>query len=295
MIKSVAKALDILSTFTSSEPRLTLSEIARRREMPKSTVHNLLSTLLAYGFVEKLDGDYYALGTEVIALTQSVRVNVELRDRAAPLLRELADASRESVYLTVLDGDHCLYIYAVESPKRLLARTAVGDRVPLHCTSVGKAILATMPDQEIENVVARVGLPDFTPATITDLDALHAELEETRKRGYSIDRGEHETGVYCVGAPIFDERGRGVGACSISGTDPEIPRERLKEFSALVVSTAHDISRRMGYVAASISSLNTITRGSARARPTGAVAGSGRKPAEPLIITEVATSGQSQD
>ena len=81
MIKSVAKAIDIMRAFSPSEPRLTLAEIARRLGLPKSTVHNLLATLLAYGFIEKAGDDYYALGTEVVALTQAVRVNVELRDR----------------------------------------------------------------------------------------------------------------------------------------------------------------------------------------------------------------------
>ncbi len=259
MIKSVAKAIDILGTFSSSEPRLTLAEIARRRGLPKSTAHNLLNTLLAAGFVEKIDDDYYALGTAVVALTQAVRVNVELRDRAAPLLRKLADDCRESVYLTVLDKDHCLYIYAVESPKRLLARTAVGDRVPLHCTSVGKAILSSLSDQVVEDIVARVGLPGFTPTTITELDALHVDLKLTRTRGYAVDNGEHETGVYCLGAPIFNEHGKGVGACSISGTDPSMIQESHQELSSLVVSTAHEISRRMGYVPARISSLTNIS------------------------------------
>jgi DNA-binding IclR family transcriptional regulator len=261
MIKSVAKAVDILKTFSSSEPQLTLAEIARRRGLPKSTAHNLLNTLLAAGFVEKLDDDYYALGTAIVALTQAVRVNVELRDRAAPLLRRLADDSRESVYLTVLDKDHSLYIYAVESSKRLLARTAVGDRVPLHCTSVGKAILSTFSKKEVEDVVARVGLPAFTEATITDLDALHAELADTRARGYAIDTEEHETGVYCIGAPIFNERSRGIGACSISGTDPAIIQDRLEELSPLVVNAVQEISRRMGYVPDRISSLTSIPTG----------------------------------
>jgi DNA-binding IclR family transcriptional regulator len=259
MIKSVAKAIDILGTFTSSEPRLTLAEIARRRGLPKSTAHNLLNTLLAAGFVEKIDDDNYALGTTIVALTQAVRVNVELRDRAAPLLRRLADDCRESVYLTVLDKDHCLYIYAVESPKRLLARTAVGDRVPLHCTSVGKAILSTLSDQEVEEIVARVGLLAFTPTTIADLDLLHTDLAKTRNRGYAVDGGEHESGVYCLGAPIFNERGKGVGACSISGTDPLMIQESQEELSSLVVNTAHEISRRMGYVPSKISSLTNIS------------------------------------
>lgn len=258
MLKSVAKAIDILNTFSSSEPCLTLAELARRRGLPKSTVHSLLSTLLASGFIEKLDDDSYALGTAIIPLTQAVRVNVELRDRAAPLLRKLADDCRESVYLAVLDKDQALYIYAVESSRRLLARTAVGDRVPLHCTSLGKAMLSYLSEAQVAAIVASVGLRAFTPATITDLDRLHAELAATRARGYAVDVGEHETGVYCVGAPIFDQRGRVMAACSISGTNPEIVQDRCDELAGFVVSAAQEISHRMGYVAPRLSSLAGI-------------------------------------
>ena len=172
MINSVLKAIDILQAFSPSEPRLTLAEIAGRLGMPKSTTHNLLATLLSCGFVEKVDADRYTLGTAVVALTQAVRVNVKLRNRATPLLRDLADQCRESVYLTVLDGDYGLYIYAVESPNRLMARTAVGDRAHLHCTSVGKAMLAYLPEAEVEAIVARVGLPASSARTIARLDDL---------------------------------------------------------------------------------------------------------------------------
>jgi len=255
VINSVLKAIDILRTFSPDEPRLTLVEISSRLGMPKGTTHNLLSTLAVRGFVEKTDDGRYALGTAIVPLTQAVRINVELRDRAAPLLRELADACRESVYLTVLDGDYGLYIYAVESPRRLLARTAVGDRVALHCTSVGKAILSRLPREEVDGIINRVGLPKFTAATITDRDALHQELEETRARGYAIDRGEHEVGNYCVGAPILNHDGQVIGACSVSGADPEMIGGKLPEFSARVMYTAQEISRRMGYVPARLSSV----------------------------------------
>ncbi len=259
MIKAVAKAIEIMNTFSPSEPRLTLAEIARRRGLPKSTAHNLLSTLIAYGLVEKLEKDYYALGTSIISLTQSVRANVELRDRAAPLLRQLADACRESVYLAILDQDQSLYIYAIESPGRLLARSVVGDRVPLHCTALGKAMLAALSDSEIEQVIATVGLPRYTPATITDPEALWAEVQKTRARGYSTDTAEHEENTYCIGAPILNERGRVIAACSISGPDPEIAGSKLSMWSQLVKNTAHEISRRMGYVPISISALVGIT------------------------------------
>ena len=250
MIKSIVKAVDVLQLFGADEPRLALMEIANRLDMPKGTAHNILSTLLSCGFVERTDDGRYALGTAIISLTQAVRINAELRDRAAPLLRELADACRESAYLVALDGDHALYIYAVESPRRLLARTAVGDRVSLHCASTGKAILSSMSKEEVAGIVGRAGLPQFTETTITDVDALHRELEQTRERGYSIDRGEHEAGIYCVGAPILDARGRAIGSCSVSGLDPEIIGARLQELSAHVMHTAQQISRRMGYVPA---------------------------------------------
>lgn len=251
MINSILKAIDILSLFSASEPRLTLAEISGRLGLHKSTAHHLLASLLSRGFVEKVEGDHYALGTAIIALTQGVRVNAELRDRAAPLLRELADSCHDSVYLTVLDGDCSLYIYAVESPRRLRARTAVGDRAHLHCTGVGKAALSCLSREEVDGIIARVGLPRYTPTTITDPLALHAELERIRECGYSIDRGEHELGSYCVGAPILDERGRVIGACSASSADPDVIEGQLQAFSMRVVRVAEEISRRMGYVPSS--------------------------------------------
>jgi len=248
MINSVRKALDIINLFSPSEPRLTLAEVSTRLGLPKSTAHNLLGTLLACGFVERTDNDHYALGRAIVALTQAVLVNVELRDRAAPLLRELADYSRQSVYLTVRDGDYCLYIYAVESPRRLLARTAVGERAHLHCTSVGKAILAFLPEDQVRGIVQRVGLPASTSQTITDLGSLLAELERTRTRGYSIDSEEHELGTFCVGAPVLDQKGQVIGSLSVSGPTPDLLQERLDDVSAHVMYTAQEASRRMGYV-----------------------------------------------
>ncbi len=260
MINSVLKAIRVLRVFSAAEPTLTLAEISNRLEMPKSTTHNLLNTLLSEGFIEKVDKDAYALGTAIIPLTQNVRVNVELRDRAAPLLRQLADECRESVYLTVHDNDRALYIYAVESSKRLLARTAVGDRAPLHCTSVGKAILAHLPKKEIASLLSRIPLVASTANTITDIDSLQEELARTRERGYAIDREEHERSTFCLGAPIFDERANVIGACSISGADPAIVGERIGELSACVMETAEEISRRMGFVPASMARVNARYR-----------------------------------
>ena len=248
MVGSVRKALDILELFSCAEPRLTLAQISDRLAIPKSTAHNLLRTLVERGYVERPDRDHYALGTAICPLTLAVRVNVEVRDRAAPLLRELADGCRASSFLVVRDHGRALYVYAVESPQRLRARTLVGERFFLHCTGVGKAILAFLPPGESRRIVAEEGLPSITSTTITDVRALARELAEVRSRGYAVDRSEHELCTYCVAAPIFDERGGVLGACSVSGSDPEIVGSRLPELASRVVGTAEEISRRMGYV-----------------------------------------------
>jgi len=248
LIHSVLKAIRILKTFSSDQPVLTLSELSRRLGYPKSTIHTLISTLESQGLIERAGAGSYALGTGIIPITQAVRVNAQLRDRAAPLLREVGDYCGESVYLTILDGAFCLYIYAIESSHRLLARTAVGERAFLHCTSVGKALLAFLPEQRVQQIVREVGLPRFTERTITDPAALARDLAETRRRGYSLDEGEHEIGTFCVGAPIFTERGDVVASCSVSGPAPEIVAGRLSDLAPRIVSAAEEISRRLGFV-----------------------------------------------
>ena len=248
MIQAVLKAIDILDVFSSGEPTLSLGEISKRLNMPKSTTHNLLNTLASRRFIEKVNDESYALGTAIISLSQAARVNAEFRDRAAPLLRELADVVKESVYLTYLDGDYLLYIYAIETPNRLMARSAVGDRVQPHCTGVGKALLAALPDSKVEEIVKRTGLTRFTENTITKLEDLKRIIAETRTRGYSLDNQEHEKGLYCIGAAIRDGHGTPIGACSISGLDPEIIGGRAADLSAHLLYAAQEVSRHMGYI-----------------------------------------------
>jgi IclR family acetate operon transcriptional repressor len=247
MVGAVRKALDILELFSCAEPRLTLAQISQQLAIPKSAAHNLLRTLVERGYVERPDRDHYALGTAICPLTLAVRVNAEVRDRAAPLLRELADGCHASSFLVVRDHGRALYVYAVESPQRLRARTLVGERFFLHCTGVGKAILAFLPPEESRRIVVEEGLPSFTPTTITDQRALMIECAEVRNRGYAVDRSEHELCTYCVAAPIFDARGGVLGACSVSGSDPRSSAAGCPVGFGL--SGGREISRR-GYVGA---------------------------------------------
>ena len=258
--KSLAKAVRVLKLFSAQEPRLPLAEISARLEMPKSTTHAILRSLIAEGLIEKIGGEAYALGTGILALSQSVRVNVEFRDRAAPHVRALADKVAESVYLTFREGDRILYIYAVESSRRLIARTAVGARMPMHCTGVGKAILAFMPPDEARGILERVGMPRVTPNTITVVDELMDQLAVIRTRGYSFDNSENEIGNYCVGAPVLDASGHVIGGCSISGTDPEIIGARAPEIGRQLIACCFDMSRNLGYVPPSYAQLHATVR-----------------------------------
>jgi len=248
VIKSVKKAMDILCAFEPDRPVMGVQELSDQLDLPKSTLHHLLATLAKRGFIENNERGQYSLGSRIIERTQAVRLNVELRDRAAPLLRSLADACRLSVYLAALDGMQSIYIYAVETPHRLRARTAVGDRVPLHCTSLGKAMLAFLAPEEIERIVATIGLERFTDNTIVDPTRLKEELGRVRQLGYAVDRQEHELGVGCVGAPIFSHRRAVVAACSVSGTPQAIADDSVERLASLVMNTGEEISTRLGYL-----------------------------------------------
>lgn len=247
MIQSLLKAVDLLEAFSIRNSRYTLAELAERTGYPKTTIHTILKTLESRGYVERV-GESYALGSAVISLSQAAIANVEIRDRAAPLLRQMADELGESVYLTVPGKAHILYIYAIESSQRLEARSAIGDVAYYHSTSVGKAILAHLPPERIEQILDSVGLPRRTPTTITSRETLLEELERIKAQGFSTDHSENEPETYCVGAPVFDASHRVVGSCSVSGNSPRIVADELERHAKVVVSTADAISKRLGYM-----------------------------------------------
>ena len=196
IVRSVLKALDVLEAFGHDEHILGVTELSKRLGLAKSTTYNLLATLKSRGYVEEDPvTSRYSLGVKLLELSRAVRANVEIRDRAAAILRELAQYSREAVYLTILHDDHSVYIYSIEAPGRLQARSAIGGRVPLHCTGVGKAKMAFLGDEEVARIMARVGLPRFTDNTIVDPERMRAELALIRRRGYAVDNEEHEVGI----------------------------------------------------------------------------------------------------
>jgi DNA-binding IclR family transcriptional regulator len=247
MVKSVYRAVKILDVL-SSEGEKSVTEISTTLSFPKSSVHEIISTLLEARILEKdSDRNKYSLGLKLFELGKQAQANLEISKVAIPSLRGLHEQLDETVHLTVLDRKEVLYIECFESTKRLRTYSVIGIRAPLHCTAVGKAILAYLDDGEVEEVIRSMGLPRFTQNTITDRERLNAEVRKIRDFGFATDVMEHEEGVCCVGAPVRNHTGKVVASISVSGPSQRMTTARIEEIAPLVMERAAEISRRLGY------------------------------------------------
>jgi len=247
VVKSVWRAIKILESF-GSEEGMGVTELSKRLNFPKSSIHEILMTLVRERILEK-DGDRsrYYLGTKLFELGNRARANLEIRKTAIPFLKALNDELDETVHLTVLNNGEVLYIECFESTKRLRTYSVIGVRAPLHCTAVGKAILAFLPEDDIERIIRTKGLERFTENTITDKALLLRDLRKVVQRGYAADNMEHEEGMRCVGAPIRNSGGMVFASISVSGPSQRITLDRIPQIAKKVISTANEISGRLGY------------------------------------------------
>jgi DNA-binding IclR family transcriptional regulator len=247
VVKPVHNAIRILEIL-GREEGMGVTTISKRLELPKSSVHDILTTLYNNGLVEKdCDRNHYSLGLKLFELGNMARANLELRRIATPFLRSLNEDLDETVHLTILDGWEVLYIECFESAKQLRTYSVIGVRAPLHCTAVGKAILAYFTDKQVSQMIKAMGLPRFTENTIIDRSGLDKELTEIRRQGYAVDNAEHEEGVRCVGAPIHNHESQVVASISVSGPTQRMTPERVEEVGALLIGKTVEISRRLGY------------------------------------------------
>ena len=247
VVKSVWRTIKILESFNSEEG-MGVTELSKKLNFPKSSIHEILTTLVQEKILEK-DGDRsrYYLGTKLFELGNRARANLEIRKMAIPFLKTLNEELDETVHLTVLDNGEVLYVECFESTKRLRTYSVIGVRAPLHCTAVGKAILAFLPEDDIERIVRTKGLERFTENTIIDKALLLEDLGKIVQRGYAVDNMEHEDGMRCVGAPIRNSSGMVFASISVSGPSQRITPDRIPQIAKVMVSTGNEISRRLGY------------------------------------------------
>ncbi len=248
-VKSLIKALSILEALAEAEkPAYTLTELSRKLRLHVSTVHRLVVNLARQGFVEQDPSTGgYQLGFRIMRMGLSVLDRLDFRRVALPLLRELNEKTQETVHLVILQGERGVSIEKILSPQPVGLDARLGGIMPLHCTGVGKALLAFEGDELLQRVSKSPGLERFTARTITSLPQLRKELERIRARGYSVDNEEVVEGLRCVAAPVFDHTGRVVAAFSVAGPATRVTLEREPEIARLVRETSQQISHRLGY------------------------------------------------
>ncbi|BAS27856.1 IclR family transcriptional regulator [Limnochorda pilosa] len=248
-VGAVRNAIRILFSVGLSGARgITLSELARAVQLPKSTVLRITMTLVDDGLVQREEPTgLFRLGIRTFELGSLVLSVLEIPRQARPYLEKLAEQTRETVHLCVLDDGEVVYVDKIESPQTVRLYSRIGRRAPAHCTGVGKVLLAHLPGDERLHLVERHPLDGYTPNTITDFLALEKELEEIRKTGIAFDQEEHEEGIRCVAAPIFDYTGEARAAVSVTVPTFRTTPDRMKELAELVRQTTEVISEAMGY------------------------------------------------
>lgn len=247
-VLTLAKGLRILEAVGEQPHGTTLAELARRLRLNKSTLYRFLTTLEQAGYVGRIAGtDRLRLGTRVLRLAGEMLDALPLRDVASPHLADLMLRTGEAAHLSVLDDAEVVYVDKVDSPQRLRLHSWVGLRMPAHATAAGKAMLAHLPEAELQRVLAH-GTPARTANTITSRSALRDELAAVRARGYAVDDGEETPEIRCVGAPVFGLDRRVVGAVSASGPTARLSLARAHEIGPVVIEAAQAISAHLGFV-----------------------------------------------
>jgi DNA-binding IclR family transcriptional regulator len=246
-LKSLAKAIRVLQAFSLEEPRLPLTEIAKRTGLPLSTTHRILATLREAGLVDQEgDRDLYRLGLKLLELGSMVLANMEVHREALPFIEELVRETGETVHLGVFDGTQVVSIEKMESPRALASHVTIGKAAPAYCTGVGKALLAFQPEPVVD-AICRGSFVRYTPHTIVQPTRLRKELARVRAQGYAVDNAEHQPDVRCVAAPIRDHSGRVIASLSVSGPATRLPRDRVPVLAARMRAVAAKLSTRLGY------------------------------------------------
>ncbi|EPX85277.1 IclR family transcriptional regulator [Salipiger mucosus] len=248
-VKSLGKMVGVLDCFSTTERSLSVSEIAERTGLPRSTAHRSILALKEVGFLEQeRSRDQYRLGMRLFQLGATVLNNLDLQRKARPFCETLNSLTSESVHLCVFDGERMVFVErATGGPTGDQNDTIVMEISPCYCTGVGKATLAFQPQPIIDRVIA-AGQDRFTAHTLVEPEALRRELEEIRACGYALDREEHKLNVRCVAAPIRNSAGRVIASVSSSGPAKRMSEERQHELAPYVVSHAEAISKQLGWV-----------------------------------------------
>jgi IclR family transcriptional regulator, acetate operon repressor len=237
-VQSVDRVFGLLEHLADGGGSLTLSELAARSALPMPTIHRLIRFLVSQGYVWQDASKRYTVGPRMIWLGDAA--SRMLGSWATPALIGLVEKFGETTNMAMLQGDRVIYVAQVPSPRAMRMFTEVGRFVKPHCTGVGKAIMSTMPDDEVAALLKRTGMPAQTEHTITGVDEMLAELATVRQAGYAVDNEEQEVGVRCVAAPVPELPFR--AAVSVSGPSSRVTTEQVERIAPAIREVAADLT-----------------------------------------------------
>lgn len=241
------RAVDILAAVAAKNGGLTVDGIVVDTGLPKSTAFRILATLTARRLLDRDEqSQTYRLGMLALVIGARAMGELDLRRSAHPHLESLVAKTGETVHLSILSEDNALCVDKLDASRSMRMASFIGFLDPLHCSGVGKALLAFQDEPVRQQLMARMRFERHTPHTITDPERLAAQIEEIRARGYAIDDEEIEQGLRCVAAPIRDHTGSVVAAVSISGPTTRVTQAGLTDLAQAVEDCAQSLSRELG-------------------------------------------------
>lgn len=243
---AVDKAMMILQAMSGFDREMELAEIASRVDLPKSTVLRQLQAMRRHHIVQQDPRTRrYRLGTSMIRMGKAAERQFDLESLVEPYLRDLVKATGETASFAVLEGHQAVYLAQVLSGSIIRGVPPIGTVLGLHCTAIGKILLASFSDEKIDDMIGSYGLPRYTEKTIVNAEQLRKELDRTRKQGFALDDEEAEPGGRCIASAICDEAGDIIGAVSITGPTTRIPMDQIPNFANAVKRSAERISRAL--------------------------------------------------
>ena len=247
-VQSVERALMLLDFLAREDREMGLTEIAKAMRWPKTTVYGLIATLRHHYYVDQSPvTGRYRLGVKLFELGNAVARGWDVRSIARPAMQNLNAKLGEMVQLAIESGGEVLYIEKLDSTHMMRIVSEIGVRLPMHCTGLGKVLLAYKKPSEVKWILSKHGMRMMTANTITDRDAFEQELIKIRRQGYAIDDREIMDSLRCIAAPIFDREGNVEYAVSVSGLAGNLQGERFDTVRDELIRAADNISHSMGY------------------------------------------------
>ena len=269
-ITALQRGLRLLHLFSESPRGLTAKQVAALSRLPVSTVHRFLANLVTAGFLNRDGEGTHHLGIACFSIGQAAVGQLDIRRLSLPYLRELNQQTRETIHLTVRHGLSAVYVEKLDSPEPVRIHSRIGAAVPLHCTAVGKVMLAYMSPEEQDRTISQIDLKRQTPNSVGNVQELKTELYRVRKNGYACDLEEHELHIRCVAAPIWDHTGSVQSSVSITAPTLRMPVTRLRQLAPLIQAAGLNISTELGYQSA-VSTPSATLRNRNGKRETGLV------------------------